>query len=132
MTDNASSTKHPTVPFRPFRDGTAAHDHLGDLFATPDAEKFQRCFVAWVAARNEAAAEVIAIVTIVAIDAMGCQRDIVRDYHRQAGRLRSRPQRQPGVLADDVDVLVAEPKARDSQDTIISRHHSPRRRGHAP
>jgi len=55
-----------------------------------------------------------------------------QDHHRQAGRLRSRPQRQPGVLADDVDVLVAEPKARDSQDTIISRHHSPRRRGHAP
>ena len=35
--------------FRPFRDGTPSHDHLGDIFATLDAEQFQRCFVAWVA-----------------------------------------------------------------------------------
>jgi hypothetical protein len=30
--------------FRPFRDGTPSHDHLGDIFATLDAEQFQRCF----------------------------------------------------------------------------------------
>lgn len=47
--------------FRPFRDGTPAHDHLGDIFATLDAEKFQQCFVAWVAAQTKAPAEVIAI-----------------------------------------------------------------------
>lgn len=47
--------------FRPFRDGTPAHDHLGDIFATLDAEKFQQCFVAWVAAQTGAPAEVIAI-----------------------------------------------------------------------
>src|SRR6266540_3038292 len=47
--------------FRPFRDGTPAHDHLGDIFATLDAEKFQRCFVAWVTALTGASAEVIAI-----------------------------------------------------------------------
>src|SRR6516164_2141901 len=47
--------------FRPFRDGTPSHDHLGDIFATLDAEKFQRCFVAWVAALTGAAADVIAI-----------------------------------------------------------------------
>src|SRR6202790_4351921 len=35
--------------FRPFRDGTPSHDHLGDIFAALDAEQFQRCFVAWVA-----------------------------------------------------------------------------------
>jgi predicted transposase YbfD/YdcC len=35
--------------FRPFREGTPAHDHLGDILATLDAEHFQRCFVAWVA-----------------------------------------------------------------------------------
>ena len=35
--------------FRPFRDGTPSHDHLGDIFADLDAEHFQRCFVAWVA-----------------------------------------------------------------------------------
>jgi len=31
--------------FRPYRDGTPAHDHLGDIFATLDAQAFQRCFV---------------------------------------------------------------------------------------
>jgi predicted transposase YbfD/YdcC len=47
--------------FRPFRDGTPAHDHLGDIFATLDPEKFQQCFVAWVAAQTGAPADVIAI-----------------------------------------------------------------------
>jgi predicted transposase YbfD/YdcC len=47
--------------FRPFRDGTPSHDHLGDIFATLDAEAFQRCFVSWVAALTGAPAEVIAI-----------------------------------------------------------------------
>src|SRR6516164_1109850 len=47
--------------FRPFRDGTPSHDHLGDIFATLDAKKFQRCFVAWVAALTGTSAEVIAI-----------------------------------------------------------------------
>jgi hypothetical protein len=36
--------------FRRFRDGRPAHDHLGDILAVLDAEQFQRCFVAWVAA----------------------------------------------------------------------------------
>jgi hypothetical protein len=36
--------------FRPYRDGTPVHVHLGDIFATFDAQAFQRCFVAWVAA----------------------------------------------------------------------------------
>jgi predicted transposase YbfD/YdcC len=47
--------------FRPFHDGTPAHDHLGDIFATLNAEKFQECFVAWVSAQSGAAADVIAI-----------------------------------------------------------------------
>ena len=47
--------------FRPFRDGTPSHDHLGDIFATLDAEEFQRRFVAWVAALTGTSAEVIAI-----------------------------------------------------------------------
>lgn len=47
--------------FRPFADGTPAHDHLGDILAALDAEQFQRCFVAWVAARTGVSAEVIAI-----------------------------------------------------------------------
>ena len=47
--------------FRPFRDGTPSHDHLGAIFAAVDAEAFQRCFVAWVAALVGTPAEVIAI-----------------------------------------------------------------------
>jgi hypothetical protein len=47
--------------FRPFRDGTPAHDHLGDIFATLDAEKFQRCFVAWVSAVTGAPPGIIAV-----------------------------------------------------------------------
>ena len=47
--------------FRPFRDGTPSHDHLGDILATLDAEQFQRCFVAWVAALTGVSADVIAI-----------------------------------------------------------------------
>ena len=47
--------------FRPFRDGTPSHDHLGDIFATLDAKAFQRCFVSWVAALTGAPADVIAI-----------------------------------------------------------------------
>jgi len=47
--------------FRPFRDGTPSHDHLGDILATLDAVQFQRCFVAWVAALTGVCADVIAI-----------------------------------------------------------------------
>jgi predicted transposase YbfD/YdcC len=47
--------------FRPFRDGTPAHDHLGDIFASLDAAQFQRCFVAWVGALLGSTAAVIAI-----------------------------------------------------------------------
>jgi predicted transposase YbfD/YdcC len=47
--------------FLPFRDGTPSHDQLGDIFATLDAEQFQRCFVAWVVALTGLPAEVIAI-----------------------------------------------------------------------
>jgi predicted transposase YbfD/YdcC len=47
--------------FRPYANGTPAHDHLGDIFATLDAVAFQRCFVAWTAALTKTPAEVIAI-----------------------------------------------------------------------
>jgi predicted transposase YbfD/YdcC len=47
--------------FRPFKDGTPAHDHLGDILATLDANQFQSCFVAWVAAVVGVPAGVIAI-----------------------------------------------------------------------
>ena len=47
--------------FLPYGDGTPTHDHLGDILATLDAEAFQRCFVAWVAARTGLPKGVIAI-----------------------------------------------------------------------
>ena len=47
--------------FRPFEAGTPSHDHLGDILATLDAEAFQRCFVAWVAAMIGVPEGVVAI-----------------------------------------------------------------------
>src|SRR5271165_5613940 len=47
--------------FRPFRDGTPSHDHLGDIFATLDAAHFQRCFVSWVASLTGVPDGVIAV-----------------------------------------------------------------------
>jgi len=47
--------------FLTFEHGTPAHDHLGDILATLDAEQFQRCFVAWVATLTGVPAEVVAI-----------------------------------------------------------------------
>jgi predicted transposase YbfD/YdcC len=47
--------------FRPFRNKTPTHDRLGEIFAALDAERFQQCFVAWVASFTGIATEVIAI-----------------------------------------------------------------------
>ena len=47
--------------FRPFKDGTPARDHLGDILATLDAEQFQGCFAAWVAAVTGVPEGVVAI-----------------------------------------------------------------------
>jgi predicted transposase YbfD/YdcC len=46
---------------RPFANGTADHDRLGEVYAALDAEQFQKCFVSWVAALTGAPADVIAI-----------------------------------------------------------------------
>lgn len=47
--------------FLPFAEGTPAHDHLGDILASIDAEAFQRCFVAWVASFTGVPSGVIAV-----------------------------------------------------------------------
>ena len=47
--------------FRPFKDGTPDHGHLGDILAVLDAEQFQRCFAAWVAATTGLPEGVVAI-----------------------------------------------------------------------
>lgn len=62
--------------FRPYRDGTPTHDHLGDILATLDAEAFQRCFVAWVAARTGLAEGVIAI----------DGKTVRRSHHKKTGK----------------------------------------------
>src|ERR1035437_2826869 len=64
--------------FRPFRDGTPSHDHLGDIFATLDAEEFQRRFVAWVAALTGAPKDVIAI----------DGKTLRRSYQKKGGKAR--------------------------------------------
>lgn len=46
---------------RPYKDGTPSHDHLGDIFAALDAERFQHCFAAWVACFTGIPEGVIAI-----------------------------------------------------------------------
>jgi predicted transposase YbfD/YdcC len=166
--------------FRPFLEGTPSHDHLGDIFATLDAEQFQRCFVAWVASLTGVSAEVIAIdgktvrrsgqkagggraaihmvsafaarqrlvvgqvcvdeksneITaipkllammaiegaIVTIDAMGCQRSIAQTIlDKKAGYVLALKGNQ-GALHADVVLLVAEQKARDFHDSMISRN----------
>jgi predicted transposase YbfD/YdcC len=163
--------------FRPFKDGTPAHDHLGDILAVLDAEQFQHCFVAWVAAVTGVPAGVIAIDgktvrrsghkrsgkapihivsafaarqrivlgqvkvaeksneivaipklldmlavegAIITIDAMGCQRDIAQKIiDKKADYLLALKGNQ-GSLREDVELFVAEQKAKDFADTEIS------------
>lgn len=161
--------------FRPFREGTPSHDHLGDIFATLDAGHFQRCFVAWVASLTGVAAEVIAIDgktvrrsrgakaaihmvsafaarqrlvlgqvkvgekaneivaipklldmmeiegAIITIDAMGCQRNIAQKIIDKKADYILALKGNQGSLRDDVELFVAEQKARDFKDTTISR-----------
>ena len=64
ITDIARFGRHKLAflrRFRPFEDGTPAHDHLGDILATLDPEPFGRCFVAWVAAQTGVPAELIPV-----------------------------------------------------------------------
>jgi predicted transposase YbfD/YdcC len=161
---------------RPFAAGTPAHDHLGDILATLDAEAFQRGFVAWVAAligvpegvvaidgktvrRSRGAAkdaihmvsafaarqrlvlgqvkvadkanEIVAIPklldmlaiegAVVTIDAMGCQRAIAQKIVDKKADYILALKGNQGALREDVDLFVAEQKARDFKDTTVSR-----------
>jgi len=161
---------------RPFAAGTPAHDHLGDILATLDADAFQRCFVAWVAAligvpegvvaidgktvrRSKGVAkdaihmvsafaarqrlvlgqvkvadkanEIVAIPklldmlaiegAVVTIDAMGCQRAIAQKIVDKKADYILALKGNQGALRGDVDLFVAEQKARDFKDTAVSR-----------
>ncbi len=164
--------------FLPFKDGTPAHDRLGDILAVLDAEQFQHCFVAWVAAVSgvpsgviaidgktvrrsghkksgkaaihmvsafaarqrlvlgqvkvaEKSNEIIAIPkildllaiegAIVTIDAMGCQRDIAKKILEKKADYVLALKGNQGALREDVELLVAEQKARAFADVEISR-----------
>jgi predicted transposase YbfD/YdcC len=167
--------------FRPFEHGTPAHDHLGDIFATLDAQAFQRCFVDWVAALTKTPAEVVVIDgktsrrsgdkkgskqpihmvsafaarqrlvmgqvavaeksneivaipvlldmmaiegAVVTIDAMGCQRNIAKKIIAKKADYIIALKGNQGTLHDDVKVFVAEQKANDFKDTVISQHET--------
>jgi len=58
--------------FAPFENSTPSHDQLGDIFTVLDTQAFQRCFVGWVSSLSGFAGDVVAI------EAMGCQRDIAQ------------------------------------------------------
>jgi len=163
--------------FRPFKDGTPAHDHLGDILATLNADQFQSCFVAWVAAVAGVPAGVVAIDgktvrrsarkqggkaaihmvsafaarqrlvlgqvkvaeksneivaipklldmlaiegAIVTIDAMGCQRDIAQKVIDKKADYVLALKGNQGSLKEDVELFVAEQKAKGFADTTIS------------
>ncbi len=166
--------------FRPFVGGTPDHDRLGEVFAALDAERFQQCFVGWVAALTGVPADVIAIDgktsrgsakkggrnaihmvsafaarqrlvlgqvkvaeksneiaaiprlldmlaiegAIVTIDAMGCQREIARKIVDKKADYVLALKGNQGTLQADVELFANEQKARDFQDTTVSRNET--------
>jgi len=93
--------------FRPFRDGTPSHDHLGDIFATLDAVQFQRCFVAWVAALTGAAADVIAI----------DGKTLRRSYQKKAGKA---PIHMVSAFAARQRLVLGQVKVADKSNEIVA------------
>src|SRR5271156_5259916 len=73
---------------RPFGAGTPAHDHLGDILATLDAEAFQRCFVAWVAALIGVPEGVVAIDGKTVRRSKGAAKDAIHMVSAFAARQR--------------------------------------------
>jgi len=96
---------------RPFAAGTPAHDHLGDILATLDAEAFQRCFVAWVAALIGVPEGVVAIDGKTVRRSKGAARDAIHMVSAFAARQRL----VLGQLkvADKANEIVAIPKLLD-------------------
>src|SRR5271165_4308627 len=74
--------------FRPFEAGTPAHDHLGDILATLDAEAFQRCFVGWVAALIGVPEGVVAIDGKTVRRSKGAAKDAIHMVSAFAARQR--------------------------------------------
>ena len=93
--------------FRPFRDGTPSHDHLGDIFASLDAAAFQRCFVAWVAALTGTAAEVIAI----------DGKTLRRSYQKKGGKA---PIHMVSAFAARARLVLGQVKVADKSNEIVA------------
>jgi len=97
--------------FRPFAAGTPAHDHLGDILATLDAEAFQRCFVAWVAALIGVPEGVVAIDGKTVRRSRGAAKDAI--HMVSAFAARQRLVLGQVKVADKANEIVAIPKLLD-------------------
>ena len=97
--------------FRPFEAGTPAHDHLGDILATLDAEAFQRCFVGWVAAMIGVPEGVVAIDGKTVRRSKGAAKDAI--HMVSAFAARQRLVMGQVKVADKANEIVAIPKLLD-------------------
>ena len=97
--------------FRPFAAGTPAHDHLGDFLATLDAEAFQRCFVAWVAALIGVPERTVAIDGKTVRRSKGVAKDAI--HMVSAFAARQRMVLGQVKVADKANEIVAIPKLLD-------------------
>jgi predicted transposase YbfD/YdcC len=96
---------------RPFAAGTPAHDHLGDILATLDAEAFQRCFVGWVAALIGVPEGVVAIDGKTVRRSKGAAKDAI--HMVSAFAARQRLVLGQVKVADKANEIVAIPKLLD-------------------
>jgi predicted transposase YbfD/YdcC len=97
--------------FRPFREGTPTHDHLGDILAMLDAEQFQRCFVAWVASLAGVPQGVVAIDGKTVRRSKGTGKDAI--HMVSAFAARQRLVMGQVKVADKANEIVAIPKLLD-------------------
>src|ERR1700712_5085691 len=96
--------------FRPFKDGTPDHGHLGDILAVLDAEQFQRCFVAWVASVTGVPAGVI-VIDGKTVRRSGRKRDAPAPIHMvSAFAARQRLVLGQVKVAEKSDEIIAIPK----------------------
>jgi len=97
--------------FRPFREGTPTHDHLGDILASLNADQFQRCFVAWVASLIGVPEGVVAIDGKTVRRSKGIDKDAI--HMVSAFAARQRLVMGQVKVADKANEIVAIPKLLD-------------------
>ena len=104
-----------------FENGTPAHDHLGDILASLDAEQFQRCFTTWVATVAGIPEGVIAIDGKTVRRSHNRSRGIAAIHMVSAFAARQRLVLGQVKVAEKSNEIVAEQKACDFKDTVVSR-----------